>query len=128
MVVDYPPESGQAAEIVYTLTEDSGERHELLIDHATGKAFNTGAIITALVGDDPDIYAHLLSTERLKNFHLEPLTRNLSKKDVWNVVKPVMAKEKTIGVRLACGLVGEKEGRFSSGKRSLGLLYFQRWE
>ena len=31
-VADYPPESGLAPEITYTLTEDSGERHELLID------------------------------------------------------------------------------------------------
>ena len=29
---DYPTESGLAAEITYTLTEDSGTRHELLID------------------------------------------------------------------------------------------------
>ena len=32
IVADYPSESGLAAEITYTLTEDSGERHELLID------------------------------------------------------------------------------------------------
>ena len=31
-VADYPIESGLAAEIIYTLTEDSGARHELLID------------------------------------------------------------------------------------------------
>ena len=31
-VADYPTESGLAAEITYTLTEDSGTRHELLID------------------------------------------------------------------------------------------------
>ncbi len=31
-VADYPPESGLAAETTYTLTEDSGARHELLID------------------------------------------------------------------------------------------------
>ena len=31
-VADYPTESGLASEITYTLTEDSGERHELLID------------------------------------------------------------------------------------------------
>ena len=31
-VADYPIESGLAAEITYTLTEDSGARHELLID------------------------------------------------------------------------------------------------
>ena len=31
-VADYPSESGLAAEIIYTLTEDSGTRHELLID------------------------------------------------------------------------------------------------
>ena len=31
-VADYPPESGLAPEITYTLTEDSGERHELLVD------------------------------------------------------------------------------------------------
>ena len=30
-VADYPTESGLASEITYTLTEDSGERHELLI-------------------------------------------------------------------------------------------------
>ena len=33
-VADYPTESGLAAEITYTLTEDSGTRHELLIDSA----------------------------------------------------------------------------------------------
>ena len=32
IVADYPPESGLASEITYTLTEDSGERYELLID------------------------------------------------------------------------------------------------
>ena len=32
IVADYPTESGLASEIAYTLTEDSGERHELLID------------------------------------------------------------------------------------------------
>ena len=32
IVADYPTESGLAAEITYTLTEDSGTRHELLID------------------------------------------------------------------------------------------------
>ena len=32
IVADYPTESGLASEITYTLTEDSGERHELLID------------------------------------------------------------------------------------------------
>ena len=32
MVADYHTESGLAAETIYTLTEDSGERHELLID------------------------------------------------------------------------------------------------
>ena len=32
IVADYPPESGLASEITYTLTEDSGERHELLVD------------------------------------------------------------------------------------------------
>ena len=32
IVADYPPESGLDPEITYTLTEDSGERHELLID------------------------------------------------------------------------------------------------
>ena len=32
MVADYPTESGLASEITYALTEDSGERHELLID------------------------------------------------------------------------------------------------
>ena len=31
-VADYPTESGLASEITYTLTEDSGEQHELLID------------------------------------------------------------------------------------------------
>jgi len=31
-VADYPTESGLASEITYTLTEDSGERYELLID------------------------------------------------------------------------------------------------
>ena len=31
-VADYPTESGLASEITYELTEDSGERHELLID------------------------------------------------------------------------------------------------
>ena len=31
-VADYPTESGLASEITYTLTEDSGTRHELLID------------------------------------------------------------------------------------------------
>ena len=31
-VADYPTESGLASEITYTLTEDSGARHELLID------------------------------------------------------------------------------------------------
>ena len=31
-VADYPSESGLTAEITYTLTEDSGTRHELLID------------------------------------------------------------------------------------------------
>lgn len=31
-VADYPSESGLASEITYTLTEDSGTRHELLID------------------------------------------------------------------------------------------------
>ena len=31
-VADYPPESGLAPEMTYALTEDSGERHELLID------------------------------------------------------------------------------------------------
>ena len=31
-VVDYRTESGLAAKTIYTLTEDSGERHELLID------------------------------------------------------------------------------------------------
>ena len=34
IVADYPPESGLAPEITYTLTEDSGEQHELLIDRA----------------------------------------------------------------------------------------------
>ena len=34
IVADYPPESGLAPEITYTLTEDSGARHELLIDIA----------------------------------------------------------------------------------------------
>ena len=55
------------------------------------------------------------------------VTRNLPKKEVWDVVKPMMG-EQTIGVRLVCGLVGEKEYLFSSGKRSLGPSYFQRWE
>ena len=32
IVADYPTESGLTSEIAYTLTEDSGERHELLID------------------------------------------------------------------------------------------------
>ena len=32
IVADYPPESGLDPETTYTLTEDSGERHELLID------------------------------------------------------------------------------------------------
>ncbi len=32
IVADYPPESGLASEITYTLTEDSGARYELLID------------------------------------------------------------------------------------------------
>jgi len=32
IVADYPSESGLASEITYTLTEDSGIRHELLID------------------------------------------------------------------------------------------------
>ncbi len=32
IVVDYPSESGFASEITYVLIEDSGERHELLID------------------------------------------------------------------------------------------------
>ena len=32
IVADYPTESGLASEITYALTEDSGERHELLID------------------------------------------------------------------------------------------------
>ncbi len=32
IVADYPTESGLTSEITYTLTEDSGERHELLID------------------------------------------------------------------------------------------------
>ena len=32
IVADYPTESGLASEITYTLTEDSGERYELLID------------------------------------------------------------------------------------------------
>ena len=32
IVADYPTESGLASEITYTLTEDSGERHELLIN------------------------------------------------------------------------------------------------
>ena len=31
-IADYPPESGLAPEMTYVLTEDSGERHELLID------------------------------------------------------------------------------------------------
>ena len=31
-VADYPTESGLASEITYTLTEDSGESHELLLD------------------------------------------------------------------------------------------------
>ena len=34
MVADYPTESGLASEVTYELTEDSGERHELLIDVA----------------------------------------------------------------------------------------------
>ena len=34
IVADYPTESGLASEITYVLTEDSGERHELLIDVA----------------------------------------------------------------------------------------------
>ena len=34
IVADYPSESGLASETTYTLTEDSGERHELLIDIA----------------------------------------------------------------------------------------------
>ena len=50
------------------------QQKRALIDHATGKAFSTGDIITALVGDDPDIYAHLLSTECLQKFHLEPFS------------------------------------------------------
>ena len=44
-----------------------------LINRATGKAFNAGDIITALVDDNPDTYAHLLATEHLKEFHLGPL-------------------------------------------------------
>ena len=32
IVADYPTEAGLASDITYTLTEDSGERHELLID------------------------------------------------------------------------------------------------
>ncbi len=32
IAADYPTESGHASEITYTLTEDSGERYELLID------------------------------------------------------------------------------------------------
>ena len=32
IVADYPTESGLASEITYALTEDSGERYELLID------------------------------------------------------------------------------------------------
>ena len=32
IVADYPTESGLTSEITYVLTEDSGERHELLID------------------------------------------------------------------------------------------------
>ena len=32
IVADYPTESGLASEITYTLTEDSGARHELLVD------------------------------------------------------------------------------------------------
>ena len=31
-IADYPPESGLAPEMTYVLTEDSGERHELLLD------------------------------------------------------------------------------------------------
>ena len=31
-VADYPTESGLASEITYALTEDSGERHELLLN------------------------------------------------------------------------------------------------
>ena len=36
-VADYPTESGLAPEMTYALTEDSGERHELLIDIALMK-------------------------------------------------------------------------------------------
>ena len=31
-IADYPSESGLVSEITYVLTEDSGERHELLLD------------------------------------------------------------------------------------------------
>ena len=50
----------------------TGQQRRRLIDHTSRESFFVGDIIAALVGDDPDIYAHLLSTERLKKFHLEP--------------------------------------------------------
>ena len=55
------------------ITGLTAQQKRELINHATGKAFNAGDIIAALVEDDPNAYAHLLATERLKKFHMEPL-------------------------------------------------------
>jgi len=55
----------------------------------------------------------------------ESFKKPISKKFVWNIIKQETYKEKSIDCRLACLLVGEKNFRFSSGRRSFGIAYFE---
>ena len=65
-VADYPTESGLTSEITYALTEDSGERHELLIDIELMKPLGGPVALNrkrvTVMGEweqiDPDVPAH----------------------------------------------------------------------
>lgn len=55
----------------------------------------------------------------------ESFKKLISKREVWNIIRQEIYKEKSIDCRLACLLVGEKGHRFSSNRRGFGIAYFE---
>ena len=79
-VADYPPESGRAAETTYTLTEDSGARHELLIDTALMQPLGGPVTLNrkrvTVVGE----WEHDLVRFRVHSIELAPLPSTASQR------------------------------------------------
>ena len=104
IIADYPSESGLTSDITYILTEDSGERHELLLDTALLKPlggpvalnrkrvtvvgvwehdplqFRVHSIELAVSLDEPAVFSHQRLAAALPNagaVELEPLACSL---------------------------------------------------